>query len=190
MLALTPTSALLLHRHQSYQDTRSLTRLLKASGNERPARGLGLLTPSSVVFPSCFGFLDYATLHVQQVPESLSGAHTSPGPKNDLVPVSIKTIRREFCTPLYPWTWQKLNFSRRGLLDLDTQPRKLAICCTQNPGDCQSLGRQSRSQGKHPVDQLAVRYGGSQPGVSNSRPCLHGIVLPANTALCDFSSSH
>lgn len=67
---------------------------------------------------------------------------------------------------------------------MDTQPRKLAICCTQNPGDCQSLGPQNQSQGKHPVDQLAARYGGSQPGISHSRPCLHGIVLLVSTVLC------
>lgn len=67
---------------------------------------------------------------------------------------------------------------------MDTQPRKLAIHCTQNPGDCQSLGRQNGSQGKHPLDQLASRYGESQSGISHSRPCFHGIGLPAKTALC------
>lgn len=146
--------------------------------------GQGLPTPSPVFFPSCSGSLDYATLHVWQAPESLClGLTHHPSPTHDLVPVSITTIRREFCTPSSPLAQQKLNFSRRGQLDLDTQPRKLAIRCTQNPGDCQSLGRQNQSQGKRPQDQLAMRYRGSQPGISHSRPCLRGIVLLAKTAL-------
>jgi hypothetical protein len=78
-LALTSTSAMLLDRHQSYQDTRSLTRLLEASEIKRPEQGLGRLTPSPVFFPSCSGFLDYATFHIWQVP-ALSGAHTPPKP--------------------------------------------------------------------------------------------------------------
>lgn len=102
MLVLTPISARLLDRHQPYQDTRSLTRLLKTSGNKTPAQGLGLLTLSPVLFPSYSGFLDYAR-------ESLSGAYTPPTP-HDLVPVSIKTMRRELCTPSSPLAAAKAKF--------------------------------------------------------------------------------
>jgi len=102
VLVLTPISALLLDRHQPYQDTGSLTRLLKASGNKIPARGLGLLTTSPVLFPSCSGFLDYAR-------KSLSGTHTTLRP-HDLVPVSRKTTRRELCTPFSPLATAKAKF--------------------------------------------------------------------------------
>lgn len=80
-LALTPTSALLLDRHQSYQDTGSLTRLLKASGNKRPAWGLGLLTPALSFFPPALG--SWTMLHSmfgKFQRGSVWGSHTTQAP--------------------------------------------------------------------------------------------------------------
>lgn len=80
VLALTPTSVLLLDRQQSCQDTKSLSRLLRARGSERPAWDLP--NPRSVLLPSCSGFLVHAILHIWQVLGSLCwGSHTTQAPQ-------------------------------------------------------------------------------------------------------------